>query len=135
MIIRDEQPLENIQVCRYCVAVNILVIHSFNILHQGLIRDGSALVPCQRTQQQTHFLRITLYAIYAVHIIVNDGVQVFRRKQHRLLQRQSETPGPAATEDQLDQLPEIYFAGHCRSKFTVTQLFQRDLAAGIAGLI
>lgn len=30
MIIRDEQPLENIQVCRCCVAVNILAIHSFS---------------------------------------------------------------------------------------------------------
>ena len=50
LVVRDEQPLEDVQVGRHGVAVDVLVVHRLDVLHQRLVGDGGALVPGQGAQ-------------------------------------------------------------------------------------
>ena len=96
LLVRNEQPLEDVQVGRHGIGVNVLVVHRLDILHQHFISDGSTLISSQKTQQQTHLLGISLHPVNSVHIIVNDDIHVLSREQHCLLQQQTQAPRPSA---------------------------------------
>ena len=50
LIIGNKQPLEDVQVRCHGVAVNILVVHRFDVLHQCFIGGSGALIAGQGAQ-------------------------------------------------------------------------------------
>lgn len=135
LIVEDEQTLEDIQIILHGVDVDVLVIHFPNVIFQGSVRDGGAFVPSQGAQQQAHLGSVPLDAVDTVDIIINDGVQIFRRKQRSLLHGKIDSTGLSAADDQLDQLLQFHFTGHGGFQLTVAQLLKGHLAGGVAGFV
>ena len=99
LIVGNKQPLKDVQILFYRFCIDIFVVRFLDVVLQGFVGCRGAFVPCKGAQQQAHFCGITPDTIYTVNIIINYGIQVFRRKQRSLLRRNADAAGPAAPDD------------------------------------
>ena len=134
LVVGEEEPLEDVQIGRHGVAVDVLIVHRLDVPHEGLVGGGGALVAGQGAQQLPHLLGVPLYPVHPVYVVVNDGVQIRPGKQRRLLRRKAQAPGPTPPDDEGNECLQIHFPGHGGGQLPTAQLLQGHLSAGIPGL-
>ena len=85
MVISQKKAVENIQITRNGLYINIFIIDLLNVVFQFFVGGGCCFVSGERAEQQFHFVFIAFDIVDPVNVIIKNSLQILGGQMGSLL--------------------------------------------------